>query len=516
MPIVETPSGRVAGSLVEGRGDAVPVHAFLGIRYGQPPVGGLRLRPPVPVVPWTGVLDATTVPPRSIQPASMLAPAGDPEGEDCLALNVWTSDPTGSAPVMVWFHGGSFTSGSGSIAWYDGSRLALRGVVVVTVNYRLGALGNLDLASLGGDEWAGSTNLGLQDQTLALQWVRDHIGAFGGDPDRVTIFGESAGAMSVSTHLALPASAGLFRRVIAQSGAAGHVQSAESGHRAAARALDLLGVSPKALEGLAELPASAFRDVTNTMQTEDPDRDVPLPFRPTVDGEVLPVAPLEALATGASAGIDLLAGTNRDEMNLFRLMALLDGAASDLDEARLVRRVGRVLEAQGRPATADAALAAYRAHHPAASNADLWAAIATDTVFRMPMVAMLDAHVQGGGAAWSYHFTHPSSGFGGALGAAHAVEIPFVFDNLGQPGTEMMLGDVTPDRRRFAADLADRWAAFVTADDLTVGSSGWTVPGTDEAWPAYEPVRRAQAQLDLDTTVIEGHENDLRELWLGA
>ena len=514
MTEIETPSGRVAGRVVDD--DTSTVHEFTGIRYGLPPVGPLRLRPPVAVPPWTGVFDATSTPPRSIQPVTMLAPAGDPEDEDCLALNVWTPEPTGSLPVMVWMHGGSFTSGSGSIAWYQGARLARRGVVVVTINYRLGALGFLDLAPLGGDDWAGCTNVGLQDQTLALTWVRDHIAAFGGDPSRVTIFGESAGAMSVSTHLAVPASSGLFRRVIAQSGAAGHVQDTESGRRAATRALDLLGVGPSTLARLADLPAAAFRDVTNTMQNEDPDRDVPLPFRPTVDGSVLPVAPLDALASGAASHIDLLAGTNRDEMNLFRLMALLDGAAPDLEDTRLLRRLDRALARLGRHAGAETALAAYRAHHPDAGNADLWAAVSTDTVFRMPMLAMLDAHVTGGGSAWSYHFTHPSSGFGGALGAAHAVEIPFVFDNLGQPGTEMMLGDVTPERQRFAADVADRWATFATADDLTAGSPGWTVPGTDQAWPAYEPDRRAQVQLDVDAAVIEAHQDDLRELWLGA
>lgn len=517
---IDTPSGRIAGRRLAGGdlrpdgGRPIPIHEFRGIRYGRAPVGALRLRPPVPAPPWTGVLDATTTPPRSVQPHSMLAPAGDPEGEDCLALNVWTPDPGASLPVMVWIHGGSFTTGSGSIAWYDGARLAERGVVVVTINYRLGALGFLDLASVGGEAWAGCTNVGLQDQTLALGWVRDHITAFGGDPERVTIFGESAGAMSVSAHLALPGSTGLFRRAIAQSGSAAHVQTADAGATVAAHALDALGVSPAALDRIADVPVDAFRDVVATINALDGDRDLPLPFRPTVDGSVLPHPPLDALAAGAAADVALLAGTNRDEMRLFRLVAMLEGGGSDLDDERLLRRMSNALARRGRTVSPELALAAYRRRHPEATNDDLWSAVTSDTVFRMPMISMLDAHVAGGGAAWSYHFTHPSTGLGGVLGAAHAVEIPFVFDNLHQAGTDMMLGDVTPERLEFAAGLADAWVAFASADDPAARGSGFSVPGHDAPWPTYEPGRRAQVVLDLRCDVVDAHDDDLRALWL--
>jgi para-nitrobenzyl esterase len=436
----------------------------------------------------------------------MLAPAGDPEGEDCLYLNVWTPDPSASLPVMVWIHGGSFVTGSGSIAWYDGARLASRGVVVVTINYRLGVLGFLDLAAVGGPEWAGSVNLGLQDQALALRWVHDHIAAFGGDPGRVTIFGESAGAMSVSAHLARPGSSGLFRRAIAQSGAAGHVQSAESGEQVARRVVELLG----GLDRLRDAPLDAFRGLPATMDAEDTDRDLPLPFRPTVDGDVLPVAPLDALRSGAASGIDLLTGTNRDEMQLFRLVALLAGAPADLDDARLERRMARALAARGLDADPVAALGLYRAvTGEGATNADVWSAVGTDLTFRMPMIRMLDAHRDGGGRAWSYLFAQPSTGFGGALGAAHAVEIPFVFDNLRRPGTEPMLGEITPERLAFSSDLADRWVAFASADDV---ATALTVPGSGDAWPVYGRERR-QVVLDLRSEVVEAHGDDRRALW---
>lgn len=444
----------------------------------------------------------------------MLAPPGEAESEDCLFLNVFTPvDPSAPAPVMVWIHGGSFVTGSGSIAWYHGARLARRGVVVVTMNYRLGALGFLDLAGIGGDEWAGSVNLGLQDQALALRWVRDHISAFGGDPERVTVFGESAGAMSTSAHLARPGSAGLFRRAIAQSGAAGHVQSAESGQRVARRALELLGGR---LGDLAELPVEAFVGLPALLDAEDSDRDLPLPFRPTVDGVDLPIAPIEALATGVAANVDLLAGTTLNEMNLFRLLAVLGGAPADLDDERLLRRIGYKLAARGANGDGTAieavdVAARYREMAgPAASNADVWSAITSDLTFRMPALDMLDAHVAGGGRAWSYLFAHPSTAFGGALGAAHAVEIPFVFDNVHLPGAAMLLGDITPERSLFSGDVADRWAMFAAAEDP---ATSLTVPGTRQEWPMYEAAERSQVVLDLESGVVGRHWDDCRTMW---
>lgn len=484
-----------------------PVRSFTGIRYAQPPIGELRFRPPV-VAPWTGPDDATGEPRRSVQPRSMLTPAGAPEGEDCLFLNVWAPEGATSLPVMVWFHGGSFVTGSGSLAWYDGTNLASRGVAVVTVNYRLGALGFLDLAGLGGDEWAGCVNVGLQDQALALTWVRDHIAEFGGDPTQVTIFGESAGAMSVAAHLGRPGSAGLFRRAVAQSGAAAHVQTADAGGRIAKRVVELLGGR---LDRLRDLPADAFRELPSALDAEDADRDLPLPFRPTVDGEVLPVAPLDALAAGSSADVELLSGTTRDEMNLFRLMAVLGGAPADLPDDRLLSRIRHKLVDRGLdPASAPAVADLYRRGTPDATNAEVWSTITTDLTFRLPMLDMLDAHVGAGGRAWSYRFDHASTGFGGALGAAHAVEIPFVFETLSQPGADMMLGEMTPERRAFATSVADRWATFASAPDP---ADALTVPGTDVPWPAYDTTNRRQVVLDLESEVVERDGDDRRALW---
>ncbi|MFN8053325.1 MAG: carboxylesterase family protein [Acidimicrobiales bacterium] len=507
MTVVETPSGRVRGRrLAPDDGRAAPVDEFLGIRYATPPVGRLRFRRPEPAAPWAGELDASEFAPRAIQPASMLA-GEEPEDEDCLALNVWTPDPGASLPVMVWFHGGSFTTGSSSIELYQGARLAGRGVVVVTVNYRLGALGFLDLASIGGEEWAGSSNLGLADQALALTWVRDHIGAFGGDAGNVTIFGESAGAMSVAAHLARPESAGLFHRAIIQSGATAHVQPVSSSEAVARDAVARLGIAHTELERLLDVPAEAFGPLTNDLTAAVRRSDLPLPFRPTFGGADLPVEPVVALAAGAAAHIPILTGTTRDEMNLFRLMALLTGGAGEVDDARFERRVARSVEARGSSRTPAEVIASYRERFPGRSNSELLTALSTDLTFRLPMIEMVDAQAAAGGEARTYLFTHASTAFDGALGAAHAIEIPFVFDNLHRRGAHMLLGDIDEPRRSFAAALADTWVDHACAREVTV-------PGASAPWPVHDPDDHAGVVLDLACEVVREPDAVLRELWL--
>ena len=513
---VETPLGPVRGTRTVG---ADRISVFRGIRYAEAPVGTRRFRPPEPTAAWHSVYDATVAGPRAIQPPSLLTAAPEPEDEDCLSLNIWTPDVSARQAVMVWIHGGSFTSGSGSQPYYDGTRLAQRGVVVVSINYRLGALGFLHLGEFD-DELVGTANLGLQDQTLALAWVRDNIAAFGGDPDRVTLFGESAGAMSAAVHLASPGSRGLFRRVIAQSGAAGHVQSAASGTKVAEAVLDSLGLGPgpldrgagrgghRLLDRLQGVSAAALRQAVHTVSRQSVG-DTALAFCPTIDGVTISEHPVESLRSGSSCDVDLLCGTNADEMNLFRVQDLLSGTSEELNEDRLRRRLVRALEFWGSSVGLDEALARYRDRYPYQDNSQLWSTISTDTTFRAHMFAMADAHAARG-RVWSYHFTQPSSAFGGALGACHAVEVPFVFDNLDQPGVEVLLGELTPRRRRFAAALADTWAQFASVDD----PSQIRVPATSDCWLRYRTGPRYQAVLDLDSRQVEGLDADLMSIWV--
>jgi para-nitrobenzyl esterase len=473
-----------------------------GVPYAAAPVGQRRFRPPERVSPWTGERDALDFGPIAHQPTSFLTGPNLPAAsEDCLSLNVWAPEGAEGAPVMVWFHGGGFTTGMASIPWYDGTRLAERGAVVVTLNYRLGPLGFLHLASLGGEAWDGAANLGLLDQAMALDWVRRNIASFGGDPDRVTIFGESAGGMSVSTHLALPASAGRFHRAIAQSGAAGHVHDTDGGERVARAVLAALDVDPGNLSALRDLPAEAFSEVQAGLRIPDA-RFLPLPFRPTVDGTSLPTAPLDAL----TPGVPLLCGTNLEEMQLYTVLGALSGDGPSLDEDRLRRRVARAAAERSVAAEPDEIIATYRRRLGAdATPAAVFSAVATDLVFRIPAIEMAQAQAAQADV-YTYLFTHRSTAFDGALGAGHSVEIPYVFDSLHHRSTEFMLGPITDERRALAARMSSAWVAFAERAD----------PSTAElAWPRYDTDRRATMRLDTDPGVIEDPQRDERRIWTG-
>jgi carboxylesterase type B len=492
--VVRTRHGLVRGSFADG------VNTFKGVPYAAPPFGADRLRPPRPVEPWGGVRDALAYGPKSPQlpyppPIDVLVPEFAVPGEDCLNLNIWSRD-LGSArqPVMVWIPGGMFEyHGTGASPWYDGSRFARDGVVCVTINYRVGAEGFLAL----GD---GNANRGLLDQVAALEWVRENIAVFGGDPGNVTIFGESAGAMSVGTLLAMPRAGGLFRRAIAQSGAAHHVMSAESARRVGQHLAGKLGVEATR-EAFAAVPVERLLQAQAELRADldahpDPARwggevvASRMPWQPAVDGGVLPGRPIDRIAAGAGAGIDLLVGTNTDEHRLFLAAG---GALERVTDGALAG----VVAAYGLPV--EATLAAYRAAHPGASAGDLLAAIQTDWCWRIPAIRLADAHAKGAAATYMYEFAWRSPQFDGLLGACHALEIAFVFDTLGN-GTEPLLGTDPP--RRLADRMHAAWVAFATDGDC--------------GWPGYDLSRRATMRFDTTPGVVDDPRSAERALWKGA
>jgi para-nitrobenzyl esterase len=397
---------------------------------------------------------------------------------------------------MVWIPGGMFEyHGTGAAPWYDGSRFARDGIVCVTINYRVGAEGFLYL----GD---GIANLGLLDQVAALEWVRENIVAFGGDPDNVTIFGESAGAMSVGTLLSMPRAEGLFRRAIAQSGAAHNVSSAASARRVGLRLAEKLGVEATREAIAAVLPdrvlAAQAELRTDLLAHPDPERwgdDVVtsmLPWQPVVDGDIIPARPIDRVVTGAGADIDVMVGTNTDEHRLFLVPG---GAIEHVAHEALVA----VVAAYGLPV--DAALHAYRSAHPGASAGALLAAIQTDWYWRLPAIRLADAHAKNAKTSptYMYEFGWRSPQFNGLLGACHALEIAFVFDTLGN-GTEPLLGADPPQPLADAMHAA--WVAFATS-----GNCGW---------PKYDLDRRATMHFDTSSEVVDDPRSAERALWEGV
>ncbi|MDG4648189.1 carboxylesterase family protein [Roseibacterium sp. SDUM158017] len=491
---VEIASGRVRG---ESSGGMI---VFRGIPYAAPPVGEARLRPPRPVRRWEGTRDALAFgpkPPQTDYPdfVRMLLPEFVGPGDDCLTLNVFTSglEPA-RRPVMVWVPGGLFEfHGTGASPLYDGSAFAEDGIVCVTINYRVGAEGFLHL----GD---GQSNIGLLDQIAALAWVRDNIAAFGGDPGCVTVFGESAGALAIGTLLAMPRAKGLFRRAIIQSGGGHHVSAPETALRIGRRLAGKMGVAPTR-EAIAAAPREALLAAQAELRQDleaAPDPAVwgeaaltMLPWQPVLDGDTLPRRPVDAVRDGSASEIDLMVGTNLDETRLF--LAEGDALGRITDEA-----AAGMAAAYGLPP--QEALAAYRRLLPGASPGDLFSALQTDWYWRLPALRLSEAHAGGGpGRTYFYEFGwRGSPAFGGRLGAAHSMEIPFVFKSFG-PATEAVLG---PEPPQGLADAMHRaWTAFAWSGD----------PG----WPEFDPLARSTMHFDETPRVLDDPMGGIRRIWHG-
>lgn len=482
--IVETTHGRVRGS--EERG----IRSFRGIPYAAPVSGEGRWRAPRAPEAWAGLRDATRAGPAAPQTggpaAALLGLLPESTAEDCLFLNVWTPACAGPPrPVLVWLHGGGFATGSGALPVYDGSALARAGdAVVVTLNYRLAALGFLRVSELAAVEGGPPANFGLLDQIAALEWVRANAPAFGGDPDRVTLLGQSAGAMCAATLLASPRARGLASRAILQSGAASNVHSAERSERVAAVFFEELGIPARAGGSLRQAPVAAIL-AAQARAIARLARELEQPaFQPCVDGDLVPRPPLEAFGRGTAARVPILIGTNLDEWKFY---GLADPKARALDRAGLLRRFGRGLpgaDAAGRP-WAERVVEAYgeaRAGRASVDPPELWFAIQTDRWFRFPAMQLAELHAAHERATFAYLFDWPSPAFGGALGSCHSLEIPFVFGGDPDPRFRAFVGD-GPDARGLGSRMQAAWLAF--ARDGSPGGG----------WPGYERGRRATMRL---------------------
>jgi para-nitrobenzyl esterase len=402
--------------------------------------------------------------------------------EDCLTLNVWCPARPAAEPrpVMVWIYGGAFVTGGSALATYDGARLAAeQDVIVVTVNYRIGALGFLDLRSIPGGETA-DTNCGLRDQVLALQWIQRHIGSLGGDPSRVTVFGESAGAGSIMHLLTVPGIEALVRRAIVQSPGIDFTQTSELSAVVATTFVARAGVST--VDELRRLPAARIVELQEAVAAELLFDVGTMVFHPVIDGELVPASPSVAIGGGAASGVDLVLGYTADEMRLFP-----DPRADDLGEGGLTAWVRSYLTYRmGRDPGDGVAGALVRSYVTAMSGtsrskgSDHWAAITTDGIMRQPVLRVADSRAAATARTYVYQFDWQSRRPGHDLGAFHAIELPFVFDAFDVDGWDSFVG-VDDAGRRLASAMRSAWAAFAATGDPSGAALG--------SWPPYDASR---------------------------
>jgi para-nitrobenzyl esterase len=474
--IADTAFGKVRGT------DAGGIKTFKGIPYGANTAGKNRFMPPVDPAKWTGVRDALAFGPSAPQTEPgrqraasdiAVAAAGLPaESEDCLVLNVWTPGTNDGKrrPVMFWCHGGGFASGSGSSPGTDGTNLARRGdVVVVAINHRLNVLGFTYLAEFGGPDFAQSGDVGMLDIVHALKWVRQNIEQFGGDPNTVTIFGQSGGGRKVGTLLAMPSAKGFFHRAIIESGPTISLVEQNQATRVAAELLAKLGLDKSKVRELQNLPVerimSAYFAVTRSMNVDQ----MTMGFSPTVDGKAVPKHPFAPTASDVSASVPLMLGSTRTE-----LTSSADAAAFSLDEDGLRGRIQTLVGDHAAPV-----IEAYRKANPGATPSDLYFLIASDNRYGAPIMKIAErrAALQKG-PVYLYYFRWETPLDGGRLKSPHTIEIPFAFDNV---KTNRMTSG-SPEAPALADKVSSAWIAFARTGD----------PNTPKLphWPAFHPKDR--------------------------
>jgi para-nitrobenzyl esterase len=497
-PMVETKSGIVRGASAGG------VLAFKGIHYGASTEGAMRFMPPASPKPWTGIFDAFqygTMAPQNLSAATgsdiriamgdIFGPGG--VGEDCLVLNVWTAISDGKRPVMVWLHGGGYTGGSDGAPTYDGTNLARkRDVVVVGINHRLNVFGYLYLGELGGEKYADSGNVGMLDCVLALEWVRDNIARFGGDPNNVTIFGESGGGGKVSVLMAMPPAKGLFHKAIVESGSMLRVSTREEADAAARKFLAKLNVAADRVDDLQKVPMNDMLAALKAMAGPNSIR-----LGPVVDGRSLPRNPFDPDAPAQSASVPMLIGTNGTETTA--LLGIADASLFSLNEADMRTKLKAYLHLAD-DLQLDSLIVTYKRSRPNATPSDIYFAVTTDRMMRMNAITQAERKAaQHAASAYMYIFAWQSPVLGGKLRSPHGIELAFVFDNTDK--TTGMNG-TGADLQPLADKVSSAWAAFARTGNPNTTS----LPH----WPAYDAKSRATMIFNDECKVMNDPGKDER------
>ena len=495
------------------------MRVFRGIPYARSTAGEGRFRAPEPAAPWHETLDASEFGQAAPQPAgggglfrhfSPIPGAG--LGEACLNLNVWTpSDPGTARPVLVWIHGGGFSHGSGSFHLYSGEQLATRGgVVVVTVNYRLGALGGLDLGSFAAGKMADS-NLALRDQIAALEWVRRHVDSFGGDPENVTLFGQSAGAMSACTLMASGAAEGLFQRAILQSGAGNNVNDRSRARRVAESLLAELGLDPDRGDLLDALRALDFREIIEAQMRLGSGHGLSLgqmAWQPVLDGEIVSESPELSFRRGVAAKMPLLVGSNLDEWKMF---TATDKKRRNLDESTLRGYLEQTFSLssggeENAAACADEAMALYRVAPGGGTRSpgEIWASLQTDRVFHHPAVKLAEAHASHASPTWFYRFDWKPPLAPRRVGACHSLELAFVFGTLQTRWMRPLFG-ASSRAVNLSARMQEAWLSFARGGDPNSSA--------ELSWPNYASGRGLAKLLGGRVEHDRAMDPALRQFW---
>jgi para-nitrobenzyl esterase len=486
-PVVETASGKIRGSVVN------KIYAFRGVPYGASTAGEGRFMPPSKPQPWTGVKDTIELGIRSPQlpggepPEVVVMDRREPMGEDCLMLNVWTpSVRGGKRPVILWLHGGGYATGSAGFIMYDGANFARRqDAVFVGVNHRLNVFGYLYLAGLGGAKYAQSANIGQMDIIAALEWVRDNISRFGGDPNNVTICGQSGGGGKVSNLLAMPAAKGLFHRAIIQSGANLRSTTIEDANKSTETFLAKLNLRANQIDELQKMPMQQLLDAMKGTQG--------LRLAPVVDGKTLPAHPFDPAAPEVSANVPILLGSMETEDTFFA-----GTPVDDMDDATLHQRVKQALRSDD--ADADRMIGVYRRVFSKITNIDVYLKMLADNTRRANAIALADRKMALAKApAYLYYFTWRSPIRDGKMKAYHTLEIPFAFDNVDEAKT--MTGD-SQERYPLQDRVSGAWAAFAR----TGNPSHKGLPN----WPAYNAGQRPTMILNTQCKAVNDPHHEER------